>query len=361
MSRFRLVVTSVLLGFLALSCNAPQPQSQSGEAKEPGHGQVVAEVDGRVITLAELEDWIKDDLFKRETADKDASELYQFRAERLDQMIHDELLAAEAKRRNTTSEQLLEQESAPKSEVTEDAVRSFYEANKARMGNATLEQIGPRIRQYLEQEQRVGAQRAFLESLRKSASVDVKLDPPRIEVTAQGPARGPQDAPVTIVEFSDYQCPFCRRAEPVVKQVLERYPDKVRFVFRHFPLDQIHPRARPAAEAAACADEQGKFWEFHEKLFTGEGKLEDADFVKHAAEVGAEQAAFEQCVKERRFKDVVESDLQAGRQAGVSGTPAFFVNGILLSGARPLEAFVQVIDRELARHAEQGEAEPDAS
>ena len=179
----------------------------------------------------------------------------------------------------------------------------------------------------------------------------VKLEQPRVKVAASGPARGPEGAPVTIVEFSDFECPFCRREESTVKQLLDRYQTQVRFVYRHFPLE-IHPRARPAAEAAACADEQGKFWDYHEKLFSG--GLEDADLQRYASELGLDTAAFQQCVSQHKTKDVVMSDLQAGKAAGVSGTPAFFVNGIMISGARPVDAFTKVIDKELQQGIQQG-------
>jgi len=159
---------------------------------------------------------------------------------------------------------------------------------------------------------------------------------------------GPEDAPVTIVEFSDYQCPYCKRAEPVIKQVLERYPEQVRFVYRHFPLDRIHPQARPAAEAAACADEQGLFWEFHEQLFAPDAKFDDTALEAYAVEAGVDMDGFRSCLGERRTQALVEGDLQAGRSAGVSGTPAFFVNGIRLTGARPFDEFVELIEQELA-------------
>jgi protein-disulfide isomerase len=149
-----------------------------------------------------------------------------------------------------------------------------------------------------------------------------------------------------VIEFADFQCPFCLAASPTVKRVLETYGDRIRFVYRNYPLPN-HPQAQPAAEAAQCANEQGKFWPYHDRLFAEAGKLMDADLKKAAVDLGLDAARFNSCVDEHRYKSVVEADQQAGNEAGVNGTPAFFVNGRLLSGAQPFEVFKRVIDEEL--------------
>ena len=247
----------------------------------------------------------------------------------------------------------MKQETAKAPAVTDQEVTAFYEQNKARVGNQTLEQLTPRIRTHLEQEKKQQVWTQYINGLRDQAKVVVLLAQPRVKVAADGPARGPQGAPVTIVEFSDFQCPFCRRAEGTVKQLLEHYHDQVRFVYRHFPLE-MHPRARPAAEAAACADEQGRFWDYHEKLFSNPPALEDADLQRYATELGLDTTAFQQCVAEHKTKDVVSADFEAGKAAGVSGTPAFFVNGLMISGARPMDSFTKVIDKELQQTPKAG-------
>jgi protein-disulfide isomerase len=152
---------------------------------------------------------------------------------------------------------------------------------------------------------------------------------------------------VTIVEFSDFECPFCVRAEPTVKQILDTYGDKVRLVFKDFPLP-IHPNAPKAAEAAHCAGAQNKYWEMHEKLFAAGGKLAVADLKAHAREVGIDGAKFDQCLDSGEKASVVEANRKAGEEVGVTGTPAFFVNGRPLSGAQPFDEFKKLIDKELA-------------
>jgi len=330
------------------SSEAPQassPGAQGGDAA--GATVVVAEIQGAPVTRAELDAWIKEDLFREQTEGKAPAELYQFRRSALDRMLTERVLEAQAAERGVSVQQLVVEGAGDAAGVTDAEVEAFYEENKSRMGEATLDQIGPRIRSFLQQQARAEAQQDFIASLRDEAAVVVQMEAPRVDVAADGPAMGPADAPITIVEFSDYQCPFCRRAEPIVKEVMERYPGQVRLVYRHFPLDQIHPRARPAAEAAMCAHDQGKFWEYHEKLFSDD-EFGDEQLVAYAEEVGLDKADFEKCLEEDRFAEKVEADLQAGRAAGVSGTPAFFVNGIMLSGAKPVDEFAAVIEAELA-------------
>ena len=149
-----------------------------------------------------------------------------------------------------------------------------------------------------------------------------------------------------MIEFADFQCPYCLAAAPTVKKVMETYGDRIRLVYRNYPLPN-HPQAQPAAEAAQCANEQGQFWPYHDRLFAEAGKLSDADLKKAAVDLGLDAERFNACVDEHRYKAVVEADQQAGNEAGVNGTPAFFVNGRLLSGAQPFEAFKRVIDEEL--------------
>lgn len=344
--RFRLAAASVLASALCLACTprdaTPQASKASATAEQ---AVVVAEMGGKTVTSGELDEWIREDLFQREMANKGKTELFDLRSDALERMLDERLLRAEAEQQKLSVEDLLAQQASPSDAVSEDAVKAFYEQNKARMGSSTLEQIAPRIRRFLEEQQSGKAREAYVTGLREKAGVAIKLVAPRVEVAADGPSRGPENAPVTIIEFSDYQCPFCKRAEPIVQEVLKRYPDKVRLVFRHFPLP-MHPNARPAAEAALCANEQGKFWEFHEKVFGGTG-LEEADLTGYASAAGLDAEKFNACVAEHRFKDKVDADAKAGSEAGVSGTPAFFVNGIMLSGAKPVEEFSAIIEREL--------------
>jgi protein-disulfide isomerase len=156
-------------------------------------------------------------------------------------------------------------------------------------------------------------------------------------------------APVTIVEFSDFHCPFCKRVLPTLDAITQRYGDRVRLVFRDYPLEQLHPGASKAHVAARCANDQGKFWAFHDLLFDKAPRSSDNDVKAYAQQLGMDVSAFERCLGSGKYEAAIQRDVQEGARLGVTGTPAFFINGRLLSGAQPLEAFTQVIDDELAR------------
>jgi protein-disulfide isomerase len=186
--------------------------------------------------------------------------------------------------------------------------------------------------------------------LRHQAEVSIYLSPPKLDIGYDpGRVRGTPDAPITIVEFSDFQCPFCRSAYPIVKELLSKYQGRIKLAYRDFPLEQIHSQAELAAEAAWCAREQGKFWEYHDLLFTNPEKLAPAGLTEHARTLQLDEKLFTTCLSNGKFRANVEGDLQAGTQAGVTGTPAFFINGILLTGAQPISVFEKAIDGELVR------------
>src|ERR671935_178826 len=169
-----------------------------------------------------------------------------------------------------------------------------------------------------------------------------------IDVETKGPSRGPNNAPVTIVEFSDFQCPYCGREYPVIERLMKEYDGKVRLVFRHYPLD-FHPFAQKAAEAGACAQDQGKFWELHDKMFTNQNKLAVTDLKAYAKLLGMDAPKFDKCLDSGEKKALVDEDMKAGTAAGVNGTPAFFINGIFVNGAQPYERMKQAVDRELKK------------
>jgi len=154
-----------------------------------------------------------------------------------------------------------------------------------------------------------------------------------------------------MVKFEDFHCPYCKKAQPTVAQVLSKYEKKIRLVHRDFPIDSIHPAARKAHEAGRCANEQGKFWQYHDLLYANAPKAEAADLKSYAEEIGLDVPAFEKCVASGKFRDVVQKDVDEGNRLGVTGTPTFYINGRLLSGAQPFESFATIIDEEISRAA----------
>ena len=162
----------------------------------------------------------------------------------------------------------------------------------------------------------------------------------------RSPIRGPSEAPVTIVEFSDFQCPFCARATPTIQQLLDQYPGKIQWVFKHYPLP-IHPDAPLAHEASVAAGEQGKFWEMHDLIFINQRAMKREDLLKHATQLGLDMKRFTEKLDSGEFKPVVRNDMEEGQKLGVRGTPTFFINGRRVVGALPFETFQGIVEQAL--------------
>jgi protein-disulfide isomerase len=322
--------------------------SSAQSARQPAPSDVVATVGSSSITLAEVDERALQQPASEFGGAKLSQALYTARRNALDDIIAARLFDEAAKAQGIERQALIEKEITAKiPAVSDEDVAEWYRVNQARVQGATLDQVRSPIRNYLTQERMQGIRTTYLESLKAKTAVRVNLEPPRQRIdSANSPARGPANAPIEIVEFSDFECPFCLRADPTVRQVLSTYGDKIRLVYRHYPLPN-HPNARPAAEASACAGDQGKFWAFHDRLFSSKARLGDADLKQHAAEIGLDTAKFNACLDGRTHKGRVDEDMRAAEEAGVNGTPAFFINGRSLSGAQPFEAFKRIIDEEL--------------
>jgi len=322
--------------------------SSAQSARQPAPTDVVATVGSVSITLADVDQKALQQPASSFGSVKLAQALYDARRGALDDLIATMLLDQEANAQKVDRATLVEKEITAKvPNVSEADVASWYQVNQSRVQGATLDQVRGPIRTYLIQERMQSVRQQYVDSLKAKTQVKVMLDPPRQTIAAgDRPARGPAKAPIEMVEFSDFQCPFCLRANPTVQQVMSTYGDRVRLVYRHFPLPN-HANARPAAEASACAGEQGKFWQYHDRLFANQGRLDAADLKAHAAALGLDTSKFNSCVDAHKSKAVVDADIRDGEDAGVTGTPAFFINGRVLSGAQPFDAFKRIIDEEL--------------
>ena len=332
-----------LLTLLSLSlCSGAWSQNQGGPStpvREP-----VATIAGQTIYEDELLSLISGQLEKLHQQE------YELKSRGLESLVNRKVLEIEAKKKEIAPEKLLEQEVDSKvADPTDSEVESFYFGHQDQL-KRPLADVKSQIRDGLKRAKLFKARQDYLESLWQDAEVSILLPPPRMEM-AYDPARvrGNPKAPITIVEFSDFQCPFCRKSYPVIKELLIKYEGQVKLAYRDFPLREIHPQAESAAEASRCANDQGKFWEYHDLLFTNPDKLDHAGLVEHARALQLDVESFESCLTSEKFKPVVEADLQAGVKASVNGTPAFFINGIPVSGAQPASVFEHAIDAELAR------------
>ena len=303
------------------------------------------------ISADELDETLKTELLKLES--EYVSSRYDTRLEGLEAMVSEKILEAEVEKRGLADvPALLAAEIDAKiTEPTDDEIKQFYAMMARRLGGRPLEEVRPVIVQEITRRATAERFQVFLTEMRDAYGVKITLprpEVPRIPVSVDDdPSIGPEDAPITIIQFAEFQCPYCGRAKQVIDQVMKKYEGKVRMVYRDFPLS-FHDRAIPAAVAANCAGEQGKYWEMYDKLMSNQRALSEDDLTGHATALQLDMDKWNTCRKDPAQAAEVQKDFEDGTRAGVQGTPAFFINGIFLNGAVPLEQFTAIIDAELA-------------
>jgi protein-disulfide isomerase len=282
---------------------------------------------------------------------------FEYRRQRQDlivnaaeQVVRLRLLDQAAEDGGMTRDELIASRTEGKVQVTEADARQWYEQNRMRLGGRSYDERGSRIEEFLRDTERNRIMTECLEGAEQRAGVRYLVEPYRAELDNTGaPAIGPRRAPVEIVEFSDFECPYCRQFRQVVDQIVERYGNDVRVVFRQLPLS-THPNAFKAAEASLCAHEQGEFWAYHDLLFAEQGRLSVADLKDKAERTGLNTEAFSSCLDGGQFADRVRFDAAEAERYGVQGTPQVFVNGIpAQSGALTIEQLADMVDQELRR------------
>lgn len=306
---------------------------------------VLATVGGRTITKGYLEDKLKPYVYKRRL------EAYGAEFDALNYKIYEKLLTAEAKKLNVTPEEYFRTEVTAKVKApTEADVTKFYEDNKSRI-QGDLPSLREQISTFLLQQQQRKLIFDLNQRLRAGANVRVLLVEPEAPVMAistdDDPVRGERNAPVTLVMFTDFQCPACAAMHPVVEEAVKAYGNRIRFVVRDFPLP-LHAQARKAAEAADAAAAQGKFFEYINVLFKNQSALDVASLKKYAADLGLDTARFNASLDKGEYAAEVEHDMDDGVQYGVDSTPAIFINGVRLIDMTG-EALRAAIERALAR------------
>jgi protein-disulfide isomerase len=326
-----ILVVAALFPVIALGQESPKP---------------IAEVSGRPVYEQDLMSTIGPKLLDLRNQE------FKLKSDALNLLIRKKLIELEAQKKAISTEQLLKQEVDSKvPEPSDDEAKGYYLAAKSGTTLA-FEEVKPQVKRLLKNAEIERARDEYADSLRNKAQVSILLQAPGVQVSYDSArVKGNPDAAVTIVEFADFQCPFCRKAETTLQELLKKYNGQVKLAYRDFPLSQIHENAEMAAEASHCALAQGKFWEMHDAMFADGAKLDEAALIKSAAALGIDQNSFASCLKSGKYKAVVQRDVEAGSQGGVEATPAFFVNGEFLSGARPEADFAQIIDRQLASGA----------
>ena len=300
----------------APACLAVQPESD-------GKKDVVAQVSGKNLTMADLQQKEGGKLLQAE---------YQFylnRRKALEELIDNQLLEDAARKKNISLDQLLNTEIYKDiKDPTEDQLEVYYEGMDAKESYAS---IRDEVLQHIRELRRAKARAAFVDNLRKEAKIDIRLMPPSADVSTDNAYfTGPKDAPVTLLEFADYECPYCQKVNPQVEQLKKEYGDKLQIIYKDFPLP-MHHSSEKAAEAARCAGEQGKFWEYHNVLFYSK-QLEVSDLKEHARVLKLDGDRFDTCLDSGKETAAVKKDLEEAKSLGLTGTPSFFVNGHFFSG-----------------------------
>jgi len=327
--------------------SAPTAKGGCTEGLELAPDDPVAIVGGKPITCAELAEEARGRVVsaKNEFEEK----VHQIQLGTLENMINERLLEAKAKEAGQTLEEYLEAKTQVPDPTDEQLKQVYDQAVASGQQLPPFEEVKEGIVRYLTEQPRKQAMTQLITSLRDEAKVETKMPPyipGKVEVEFDGPAKGPATAPVTIVEFSDFECPFCSRAEPTIEKVMAEYGDKVRLVYADYPLPN-HAAAPKASEAALCAQDQGKYWEMHSKLFANQRALGIDALKGYATELGLDRTAFDKCLDDGGKAEQIKVAMELGQELGVSGTPAFFINGRMLSGAQPFDRFKELIDHEL--------------
>jgi protein-disulfide isomerase len=310
-------------------------------ADEPSsNSAVVLEINGKKFTFSEFEQKRPAALFQARNT------FYQSARKSAEEFVDSYLLEQQADAEHVTVAELLERHvnSVIEKDPPEDALRVYYEGVDTA---EPYEAVRPQIVSHIRQKRLDKAKAEYLKTLHSQAKVAIRMSPPRASISLKDtPLRGPQDAPVTIIEYADYECPYCQQIQPVLEKLEAEYKGKVAFAYKDAPLP-MHPHAQKAGEAARCAGAQGKYWEYHDLLFSSKA-LEIPQLKEGAATLKLDTQAFDKCLTSGEQEKAVKTQLAEAQTFQLQGTPSFFINGIFFSGSLTLEQFHTVIDDELA-------------
>ncbi len=334
----------IILSLTACSDSNSKPSYLFKPAPQEG---LAAKVGQMEITNAEIQDGIESELFEAE------SKVFEIKFNRLKTILLQRYMDQDPRKKGMSNDEFLEKHIASGVVISEKEIDAFIKDQ-----NIPAEHINPQVREkiknYLEMERKKEAVDKWLAVQTKKTPVEVYIPKPRrptfpVEV-GNAPVTGGKEAKVTIIEFSDFQCPFCAKGADLIKDIKKKYGSKVKIAFKNFPLP-FHNHAEQAAVAGLCANEQGAdyFWKYHDEMFAHQDSLDAEGLKKMAKKVGLKADAFDKCLAENKYLAQVKADMEEGRKVKVKSTPTFFVNGKLINGAQPIEVFSEIIDEELAQ------------
>jgi protein-disulfide isomerase len=344
--QWKMIAILVLAIMFAFSCSKGTTKQTFVYKKPVGDG-VAAKIGDITITEKELVEGIENDIYEEE------KKIFDIKFNKLKSMVIEKLMNQDPKKQGLSNDEYMDKYIAGNVKVTDKQIDAFIKEKKI-PSESINPQIRERIQNYLLVEEKKKMVDVWLGRQTQKNQVEVFIDRPRrpsaqVEV-GNAPFVGGADAKVEIVEFSDFQCPFCARATDIINDLKKKYGNKIKVAFKQFPLP-FHNQARGAAVAALCANEQGVnyFWKMHDAMFADQAKLAPEGLKATAKTIGLNTAKFNECLDSNRFADQIEKDIDQGQKVGVKSTPTFFVNGQLIAGAQPLEVFVELIEEELQK------------
>lgn len=339
------VVLATVVGLSACSNDADsKPNFIFKPAPKEG---VVAKIGDTLITEDEMLKSIESQVYDAEV------KLHELKMSRIRTLVLKTLMDNDPNKKGLSNDEFLEKNISGKVKVSDKEINAFIEERKIPKENIN-DQIKEKVRQFLEMEKKKQAIENWIAEKTKKSPVEVYLPEPRRPVfevnVGNAPFVGGADAKVTIVEYSDFQCPFCAKGAELMNEIKKKYGNKVKIAFKNYPLP-FHTHAKDAAHAALCVHEEKAeyFWKLHDVMFADQTKLSPTDLKGLAKKIGANSEKFDQCMSSNKFMASIEKDMQEGQDLGVQSTPTFFVNGQLVQGAYPIEVFSEIIDRELAK------------
>ncbi len=340
MSRMMFSLMTLMLVAFAMTACAAAPTPETADTAEGS--AVVARVGDQEITADDL------DLEAGSALMKLRQQMYDAKMQILEKKIFNLLSEKAAEEAGVPLEEWIRGNLAL-AEPSEEEIAQVMAQFRSRLAKED-DQARKQVIDYLKQNTARQAQSDLQQRLVEAADVEIFLEPPRVEpvIADHSPYRGPADAPVILIEYTDFQCPFCGRVQPTLETLRERYGDSLRMVFKNLPL-AMHQQAQFAAEAALCAGDQDGFWALHEWLFANHTAISRETVLAQATEQGLDVDELKACLDEGRHTADVQADMKEAGSFGISGTPGFVVNGRILTGAQPLESFIKVIDDELRR------------
>lgn len=344
MNKFALMLIASL--FIISSCSdaTSRPEYKFKKAVDQGHALQTGDI---TISKEELLEPIELDIYKKEL------EIFEIKFNRLQSLLLEKLVKADPKSKGLTNDQYFDKYIASKIKVTDKDIQAFVKKNNV-PADKLNQQIKTKIEEYIIAEKKKDALTVFIAEKTNGKDINVYIDkpiPPTYEVkVGEAPYAGGKDAKVVIVEFSDFQCPYCAKAAQTLNQIKKKYGDRIKVVFKQFPLS-FHSQAKKAAIASLCANEQGSenFWKLHDRFFSNQANLAPDKIKEEAKKLGMDSKKFDKCLNENKYIAQVEKDIQQGKELGVKGTPTFFVNGMVFLDSHDFDKFSEFIDQELRK------------